>query len=152
MYLRTHTGDKPFKCTKCDYAWSGTGSMKIHIRTHTEEILSYFFRFLSPFYESTHHFLLVYRSHSPRLSVSSLLTLASITNFQNQIFNIFRGPEQRSLSDTITVHIHTDTALSSSNSSPPVEGNQNPEFVMNQMAPRDIKAIMMNLEFVMNLE
>ena len=58
----------------------------------------------------THHFLLVSRSHPPRLSVSSLLTLASIINFQNLIFNIFRGQEQSSLSDTITIHTYTDTA------------------------------------------
>ena len=35
--MRTHTGEKPYKCTECDWAFTYNHVLKIHMRTHTGE-------------------------------------------------------------------------------------------------------------------
>ena len=34
---RVHTREKPFKCSKCEKAFSESGKLKVHDRTHTDE-------------------------------------------------------------------------------------------------------------------
>lgn len=35
--MRTHTGEKPCKCTTCDYETTSTSQLLYHMRTHTGE-------------------------------------------------------------------------------------------------------------------
>ena len=37
LYMRTHTGEKPFKCKECNFAWTVASILKTHVRTHTGE-------------------------------------------------------------------------------------------------------------------
>ena len=34
---RSHTGEKPFKCTSCYEVFSDKSNLKEHVKTHTEE-------------------------------------------------------------------------------------------------------------------
>lgn len=34
--MRTHTGEKPYKCTKCNYQSTGYANIVKHMRTHDD--------------------------------------------------------------------------------------------------------------------
>ena len=34
-HMKTHTGEKPHKCTECDHARLQVGNLRQHMRTHT---------------------------------------------------------------------------------------------------------------------
>ncbi len=38
--MRTHTGEKPYKCTVCDETFSHSGALKRHVLTHTGDSTS----------------------------------------------------------------------------------------------------------------
>ena len=34
--MRRHTGEKPYKCDKCDRAFSESGNLRTHLKTHVK--------------------------------------------------------------------------------------------------------------------